>query len=194
MRRVAFDGYSLLEVVFVLAVVATMSGMVVPNYIAALDEYRVKGAARELSLRLHRARMEAIKRSTEVALQFADTGTGVAVGAFLDGNGNGVRTVDIQRGMDRVLVSPERLSDRHPGVDFGTLPGLPGIDGGAPPGSNPIRVGSSNLLSFSPMGTCSSGTLYIRGRSAQYAIRVFGETGRIRVLKFDTRSNRWNPS
>src|SRR5690242_247950 len=120
-------GYSLLEVMFALTIMAVVSGMAAPNYVAALDDYRTLSAARELSLQLHRARMEAVRRSTEVALQIAELGSGFSVATVLDGNGNGVRTADIQRGVDRVLRAPERLSDHHHGVDFGTLPGLPGI-------------------------------------------------------------------
>jgi hypothetical protein len=49
-------------------------------------------------------------------------------------------------------------------------------------------------LTFSPIGTATSGSLYVRGpRSAQYVIRIFGETGRTRTLKFDARTRQWGP-
>ena len=51
---------------------------------------------------------------------------------------------------------------------------------------DPIRVGRSRMLSFSPTGTSSSGTVYVRGRGAhQLAVRVLGGTGRIRLYDFD---------
>jgi hypothetical protein len=44
------------------------------------------------------------------------------------------------------------------------------------------------------MGTSSTGSLYIRGRgTAQYVIRVMGETGRVHVLKFNARTRQWKP-
>ena len=74
-------------------------------------------------------------------------------------------------------------------------PGLPPIDaGGAPPGRNPIRLGAGNSASFTAAGTSTSGTVYLRGRGgAQYAVRLFGETGRTRRLKFDRTTRQWKP-
>jgi hypothetical protein len=72
--------------------------------------------------------------------------------------------VDIDRNVDRQLHSPELLSSQFSGVDFGTLPDLPAIDAGSPaPGDDPIRFGTGNMVSFSALGTSSTGTLYIRG-------------------------------
>ena len=40
----------------------------------------------------------------------------------------------------------------------------------------------------------TSGTLYVSApRGPQMAIRVFGATGRIRVLMFDARMRQWRP-
>jgi hypothetical protein len=80
-------------------------------------------------------------------------------------------------------------------VDFGALPDLPAIDAGSPaPGDDPIRFGASRMVSFSALGTSSSGTLYIRGRGdTQYAIRLVGATARVRMYRFDPRSHEWQP-
>jgi hypothetical protein len=87
------------------------------------------------------------------------------------------------------------LSDQFPGVDFGAIPGLPAIDaGGTAPGSDPIRLGAGSLATFSAAGTSSSGTVYIRSRrDAQYAVRIFGATGKTRMLKFDPGTRQWRP-
>jgi hypothetical protein len=64
--------------------------------------------------------------------------------------------------------------------------------GGTPPGTDPIRLGSSSMATFAASGTSSSGSLYIRGRrNAQYVVRIYGQTGKTRVLKFDARSRQW---
>ena len=48
------------------------------------------------------------------------------------------------------------------------------------------------LLAMNPDGTSSSGTLYLHGRErSQYAVRVLGVTGRVRVLKYDLGRRRW---
>jgi len=184
-------GYSLAELVFVCGLVATLSGIAIPELLTAMDDYRTAGAARYLSTRLHQARMEAVKRSADVALRFVASSEGFTCTVYVDGNRNGVRTHDISAGIDWPLSPVERMSNQFPGIDFGLLPGLPSIDGGPPPGSDPIKLGSSNLLSFSAAGTSSSGSVYIRGHNAQYVVRVFGETGKIRLLKFLARTQQW---
>jgi type II secretory pathway pseudopilin PulG len=194
MHHIDTSGYSLVELMFVAGVIATISAMAIPEAAAGIDEFRTAGAARYLSTRLQRTRMEALSRSVDVAMQFTQTATGYAVAVYVDGNRNGVLTMDIQAGVDRGLGGIEHLRDHFAGVDFGTLPGLPPIDvGGTPPGADPIHLGSSNLASFAPAGTATSGSVYVRGRAAQYAVRIFGGTGRTRVMKFHPRTKQWKP-
>ena len=188
-------GYSLVELMFVLGLVATLSGVAVPQMLAALDDFRAAGAARYMAARLQRARMEAVMRSAAVAVLFTQDSTGYSYAVYVDGNGNGVLTRDIQRGIDRRIGAVERLSEQFTGVDFGAIVGLPAIDpGGTPPGADPIRLGSGNSASFAAAGTSTSGTVYIRGRGgAQYAVRIFGDTGKTRRLKFDRAVWQWKP-
>ena len=100
---------------------------------------------------------------------------------------------DIQHGIDRLIAAIERLPDQFTGVDFGAIPALPAVDaGGKPPGADPIHLGSGNIASFSAVGTATSGTVYIRGRrGSQYAVRIFGETGKSRLLKFEPQTGKW---
>jgi type II secretory pathway pseudopilin PulG len=186
---------TLLELIFVSSVAATLAGIAVPQALTALDDIRAAGAARYIAGRLQRARMEAVMRSAEVAIRFTQDAGGYSYAMYVDGNRNGVRSVDISKNVDRELLPAERLTDHFPGIGFGALPGLPAVDsGGTPPGTDPIRLGSSSMASFSANGTSSTGTLYIRGKgTSQYAIRIFGETGKTRVLKFESRTRKWTP-
>jgi type II secretory pathway pseudopilin PulG len=187
------SGYTFVELLFVLGTVATLSSVAVPQVLAGLDDFRTAGAARHISARLQRARMDAVMRSADVGLQVTSAGGGYSYAVYVDGNRNGVRAADIQQGTDKRLVPPERVPDQFPGVEFGAIPGLPAVDsGGTPPGSDPIRLGSSNMATFAASGTSSSGSLYIRGRrNAQYVVRIYGQTGKTRILKFDARSWQW---
>ncbi len=188
-------GTTLLEIVFVSGVVATLGSVAVPQTLVALDDYRAAGAARYMSGRLQRARMEAVMRSADVAIKFTQTTAGYSYTTYVDGNRNGVRTADISKNVDRELLPAERLPDQFAGVDFGALPNLPAVDqSGTPPGADPVRLGLSNMASFSANGTSSTGTLYVRGRgTSQYAIRIYGETGKTRLLKFEARTRQWKP-
>jgi len=187
-------GYSIVEVMFVLGLVATLSGVAVPQMLAALDDFRATGAARYMAARLQRARMEAVMRSAEVAVKFTKTPAGYAFAVYVDGNWNGIRSADIANGVDRLLSGPERLTDNFRETDFGTLDGLPPVDAGVPaPGNDPIRLGVSDMATFTAKGTSSAGSIYIRSRRTQYVIRIFGTTGKTRLLKFDARSHEWRP-
>lgn len=186
-------GYSILELMLALALSTTLSAAAVPQYLATVDDVRANGAARYVSGRLQRARMDAVRRSASVGVQFTQIAGGYSYAVYADGNGNGILTRDIQRGIDRLIAAVERLPEQFPGVEFGAIPGLPPVDpGGTAPGTDPIRLGSGNIASFSAQGTSTSGTVYIRSRrDAQYAVRIFGETGKTRMLKFDARTGQW---
>jgi type II secretory pathway pseudopilin PulG len=193
-RPVADCGYSVLELLFVVGIGMTASAVAVPQVLAGLDDVRTSAAARYLSTRLQRARMEAVMRSTNVAIQFTGTESGYEYAVYVDGNGNGVLTMDIQSGIDRRVGAVESLRSQFTGVDFGAIAGLPPVDpGGTPPGADPIRLGASSLASFSAIGSSSSGTVYIRGRGdSQYAVRILGETGKTRMMKFNRHTRRWS--
>lgn len=203
MRRTFCDGclasdeaYTLLEVLFVVSFVGVLGAVATPQLTAAADDVRAVGAVRYVTTKLQQGRTEAVSRSADVGWQFVATPTGYQFTPYTDGNGNGVRTRDIQQGIDARIGPIEQLSERFGGVEFGALPGLPPVDpGGTAPGSDPIRLGSSNILTFTFLGTSSSGSLYVLGRgSRQYAVRVYGETGKVRILRFDVRTRRWIPA
>jgi prepilin-type N-terminal cleavage/methylation domain-containing protein len=186
-------GYSLLELLFVVALMVILSVSAVPAVLSVIDGTRARGAARYLGARLQLARLEAIKRSTHVGLRI-DASAGYRFAAYVDGNGDGIRTRDIRAGTDWPLGSPERIDASFAGVGFGILDGVKAVDSSdiLPAGSDPVRLGSGDILSFGPLGTATSGTLYLRGsRREQYAVRVLGATGRVRVLRYDFAAATW---
>lgn len=188
-------GYTLVDLLFGVGLAVTLTGIAIPQMLPGLDDVRTAGAARYIAARLQHARMEAVRRSAAVAVQFVAANDSFSYGLYLDRNANGVRTREIASGVDRRIGSVERLSDQFPGVDFGALPGLPAVDAGSqPPGDDPVRLGASNMASFSSIGTASSGSLYILGRQrAQYVVRLYGDTGKTRILRFNNRSGTWQP-
>ncbi len=83
---------------------------------------------------------------------------------YADGDADGVSAADIRRGVDRRLTPDERLGDLFPGVAFALPDDVPDVGqtrGGA--GRDPVRIGRSRILTFTPIGTATSGTLYVRG-------------------------------
>ena len=185
-------GFTILELLFALAITGTLTTIAVPQGLRALDDFRTRAAARYLAQRLGDARLSAIKRSLAHGLRFEPATPDYRFTIVMDGNGNGLRTSDIQRGVDRTLTEPDLLGSHFQDVVFGILDGVPDADNQPANGSDGVRVGASKLLAMNPDGTSSSGTLYFHGRErAQYAVRVLGVTGRVRVLKYDHVRRRW---
>ncbi|OFW14906.1 MAG: hypothetical protein A3F70_04795 [Acidobacteria bacterium RIFCSPLOWO2_12_FULL_67_14] len=168
---------------FVLALSAILAGASIPQLLGTLDRSRAWAAARYLAARMSMARAHAVMRSAHVALRFEQGEADTTFQLFVDENHNGVRTSDIAGGIDRAMNDSVRLSDLFPGVVIG-------VAGAA--GTDPIRIGSSNLLSFTPAGTATPGTIYVRSRDGlQLAVRVTGATGRARVMRYVPDSDTW---
>ena len=184
-------GYTLLEVLLTMALGATLVGIAIPLTSSATDEIRTAAAARYLATVIVSTRMDAVKRSAAVGLRFELRGGSELISLHADGNGNGVRTADILSGVDPTLGPPERLGDRHPGVQFGLLPGIADLDGGMGLAEG-VRIGVARILTLSPTGGATSGTLYLHGRRSQYAVRVLGATGRVRVFHYNPGAQQWN--
>ena len=159
-----------------------------------MDEYRTLGAARYLSSQFHRTRAEAVARSANTAVRFEPSGNSFTFSTYVDGNRNGVSVRDIGDGIDRRLASATSLKEQFSGVDFGTTPDLPSPDGTPLDGADPIRFGVSHMATFTAHGTATPGSVYIRGsQGTQYVLRVFGDTGKTHLLKFDRRRRQWGP-
>lgn len=186
------QGFTLVEVLFALAVGATLAGIAVPVTSSALDAMRASAAARYMASRLMGLRMEAVRSSTAVALRFEPVAGDYTFTAYRDGNGNGIRSAEIQAGIDTAIGAAERLADTFAGIRFALEAGTPDANGSPASGTNGVRIGSTRILTMTPEGTSSSGTLYLAGKGGQYAVRVLGATGRVRVLRFDPGDGRWH--
>lgn len=186
-------GYTLIEVLAVLALMATTAAAAVPLALNSLDRSRTAGAASYVASRLMLARFDAVKRSTFVALQFVLKPDGYWFRTFQDGNRNGVLARDITRGVDTPVGADERLDRQFPGVTFGICAGVTPVVPGDPfDASDPIQIGQSSLMSFNPNGSSTAGTLYIRGRCPnQFAVRVLGVTARARIFHFEAADGTW---
>ena len=186
-------GYSLIELLLVIALATVLTGLAVPVTRGTVEELRTAGAARHLAAVVSDTRLDAVRRSSSVGLRFESVGDDYSFRAYLDGNGNGLRTAEITSGIDRPLARAERLADEFPGVTLGLLPGIPDLDGSSA-SRDGVRIGPSRILSVSPDGSCTGGTLYIRGARGQYAVRILGATGRARLFRYDRGSRTWTTS
>lgn len=163
---------------------AIVTSIAIPQTMATAQRSQTWAATRYLWAQMALARAQAIKRSATVALRFDVASSGITFAVYVDGNRNGVLTRDIKTGVDKPLEAPANLSELFPAVAiaFSTDTGP----------SDPLRFGTSNLFSFTPIGTSSSGSVYVRGRDgSQYAVRILGATARARVLRYVPATGDW---
>ena len=64
-------GFTLLETVIVLAILAIAVAIGIPNVISWLPNYRLKATARELYSNMQKAKSEALKRNCTVGITFS---------------------------------------------------------------------------------------------------------------------------
>ena len=136
-------GYTFIETLAAMSIALTLFGAAVPLASGTIDRSRSSAAASYMSSRLAWARMEAVKRSAFVAIQFVAREDGYWFRAYLDGNHNGVLSRDISRGVDRPITPELRLDQQFPGVSFGIHPAVTSLDPDEVfDRSDPIQIGS----------------------------------------------------
>ena len=189
-------GAAFIDIIVATSLCFLMAAIAVPVIGGTLDRERTLIGARYLAGLLQRARLESLKRARPVAVRVEVIGDRTQLRLFADGNGNGVRQHDIDYGIDLPLAPIEWLDDQIRDISLRINQVVTDVSGAVvlEPGDDPLRIGNTSLVTFSPVGSATSGTLYVAAhRGPQMAIRVFGATGRVRVLMFDAQSRQWHP-
>jgi len=184
-------GFTLVETLVVLAITLVMAGTAFPAFRAVFADAHLLGAGRQFKSQFRLAYSTSVRFGVYTAIRFErrDDGT-VWYAVYQDGDGDGVRSADIEDGEDRLLSGPFPLTGGAPGVTVGINPGIPAL----PPehgflSGDPVRFGSSDILSFSPLGTATPGTFYLAGDASQAAVRVTGGSARVRLMVW--RGGKW---
>ncbi len=191
-------GFQLLEMLVVLAILSLLVSMSAPPILRLTGELRVRLAAAEVLSVMRLSRSMAVKRCWNVALKFQPRADGKSTWAvYRDGDGDGVLTADIGKGVDPQVAPTRRLEQIGGRVRFGFPPGRPARAPGDPGrwlkrGDDPIRFNNSDMAAFSPYGTATPGTVYLTdGSGALAAVRVTGRTGRVKVMVYDFEEEVW---
>jgi len=188
-------GASVPELVVVLAILGMVFIIGLPPLTDVLAEEGLAAAAREVSTILIGARDRAVFQGVDVGVKWVLSGGDLVLSVYQDGNGNGVTTADIKKGVDRLVAGPFGLRNKYPGITFSFVPGFNGTDpGGAAIGdlADPIRFGASNICSFSPVGESSPGSVYLSNRQRrQAAVRVTPANAKIQVFTWHGKTLKW---
>ncbi len=192
-------GLTLFEVCLALCLLGLASVMVLPSCSVLIDGARLSAASSQVTLLFRQLRYQAIAGANCFGMLFGSGADGETLIYLVaeDGNGNGIRRAEVESGIDPVVAGPVSLPAEHGGVRFGILdsgpvPVLPPGSGAIQNPADPIRFGSSDLASFTPNGTSSSGTVYlISPRGRMRAVSLYGVTGRIRVWDYLPARGTW---
>jgi len=192
----ACRGASVLELLVVVLLVGMATLVAAPSVAHLRSEARCAAGARVLAGVLQGERWASVALRKHRGVYFERDVEGWRYRIVEDGNRNGLRSAEIDRGVDRTVSGPRRLEHDVEGVRVGIPPtGVPEVPPGAAtlaPGDDPVRFGRSDLVSFSPLGRSSSGTVYLTdGAGTAYAVVLFGPTVRVRVWRWDARAGRW---
>jgi hypothetical protein len=191
------SGATTLELVFAMTVALVVASVSLATAAEWRHRSRAVAAARTVLAHVRLARAYAVRDGAHVALLFQrSTPDDVAFRMHRDGNGNGVRRSEAERGIDPAQGPAIRLAETWPGTALRVGTSAPGIEDDTQTitaGSSPVRLsGGSMLLSFAPAGTATAGTIYVGGRTEElFAIRVLGTTGRVRMFEYSPRAQRW---
>ncbi len=191
------QGVTLLELLVATTLAMLVGAATLPAMGQFLSSVRTTAGTRLLVVRLQGVRAKSISRARSHGLLFERDALGWFWFEIVDGDGDGLRTADVREGIDPALSGPHRLGDLLPHVDLGfplgrTIPRVPPRSGWIRDLQRPVRLGNSSILAFSPLGTSSSGTLYVSdGSRGLMAIVIYGRTGRIRVWRHDAEGERW---
>lgn len=80
-RKVRLDGFTLVELVVSVSVMAILATAAAPSFIDFLDKNRVRGAADEVASLISNARAAAVKSDRDVSVAMAGTGAAWCIGA-----------------------------------------------------------------------------------------------------------------
>jgi len=177
-------GYTLVEMLMVLAILVVFGTLSVPHIRAYSSEAHLLGAGQVFRGEFRKARSMAAMRGVYTAIRFESQPDGWHISIYADGNRNGVRSAEIAAGIDRRVAGPRQLTTGSGDVRVGINPGTPRMppEGGMLDASDPIQFGASNMVSFSPLGGATPGTLYLAGPYAQAGVRVNPASARVRLM------------
>jgi hypothetical protein len=188
-------GVSLFELLLALTAIAWLLVIATPGVTRLRQEVSLRSAVHEASVAFYLARSYAISKNRNVGLKFRKNGDRYEWALYADGNGNGVRTAEIASGVDRYLglSYPWSRNDVLPGIMTGTR--VPDPSGGYLDRiDDPIRFNSSDICSFSAMGECTPGSVYLwDARDGMAVLRVFGGTAKLRCLYYRRGERGWTP-
>ncbi len=177
------QGFSLPEMMMVIAVIAIAASIAVPDYLAQLPDKRLKSAARDLYSSMQRARLGAVRDNTTWAVVRDGTNNRYLVCSSPGADSTWSTTAD------NTVVTTVSLNSYQSGITFGS--------GNATQNWNGNNCTQATTITFTANGTASSGSIYLENRNQDicYAVTALS-TGAVKLRKYNGNLpfnvNNWN--
>lgn len=188
------NGITLIELIVVVAIIGIIALCAIPAFANYRRQASVIAAGNEMRSLLREVRSRAIARGRYSGVKFVKSGKNWTYTLYDDGNGNGIYNADINKGIDRRYFGPAVVMPQFQTAAIALLPKTIRDPDGAKllPTDPALQFGTSTICSFSPLGSGTPGTIYISdGIDNLYAVRVFGATGKVRMLRYDAGTQKW---
>jgi len=161
-------GTSLIELAIVMALLAILASLAIPSTRIFYSHNTLKRDAESLACIIEEARLKSMKQGIRWRVVFYPSRHMYL--AFGDSDWDGI--------IDDTNEEIEGPFHLFKGVAFGSNLGL-GPNGTSIPSDGVSLIG--NRVSFSPMGSCNAGTVYLSLNNMTCAIRILPATGDIQL-------------
>lgn len=178
-------GSSLTEIIVGLSIVAGLAAVGIPTLNKARSGIALTAATSQLRAVFHQTRVMAIARNRSLGIRFQLEPASWSWRIYEDGDGDGVRTDDISKGVDFPIGTRKRLD---------VAPGRIGIPNGTIPdpyasqplaARPPVRFGTGYLCVFTSEGDATNGSIVVTDGEAVRVIRVYGTSAVVSVLRWN---------
>lgn len=181
----------MVELLVVVALIGLLVVLGSNDLRGAQRQQEFENFGRETLALAERCRWKAMNERKYAGIIFERAGETYVAVLYQDGNGNGIRLSDVQSGKDSAFYRSMVLERASGDIQAGILRNpdvtqIPPKTGTIDDPDDPIKFGKSDILSFSPNGDSSSGTLYLACRSQRqmYALVAYGATARLTLWKY----------
>ncbi|CAK8719193.1 hypothetical protein GCAAIG_08660 [Candidatus Electronema halotolerans] len=151
------SGFSLMELMVVIAMIGILSAVALPGILHALPEQRLKNAARNLYADMQRARMLAVKENKRMYVKFSGSDTADAAD-------------DFYYCVDDTKKGPENAVFRRNLSEDGD-----------------VSFGKTNNISFGPTGSAGTGSTYLKNQNQDVCyVIITTRHGHVRIDRKET--------